>query len=50
MKKKYEVFFHQINQQKYEVEASSVDEAIAKAAKLWKAENGPNVSAVQGVK
>jgi len=47
--KTYEVFFEQVNYTKYEVKASSREDAINKAAKAWRAEYGkyPTVSAVQ---
>ncbi len=36
---KFYVYFDQVNQSRYQVEAKDRDEAIEKAERIWKAEN-----------
>ena len=38
-RKKYRVYFAQVNQTYFDVEANNEKEAVEKAAKEWKAEN-----------
>lgn len=40
LKKEFEIWFEQVNQTKYNVKAVSEEEALKKATKLWKEENG----------
>lgn len=50
MKKKREIFkvyFDQVNQTKYEVEAISVNQAHAKAERLWRQENGVPLAIIE---
>jgi hypothetical protein len=47
VKTKFRVYISQINQQYYDVVATTVQAAEDKACRLWKQENGPNVCAVE---
>jgi hypothetical protein len=43
--KKWRVWFDQVNQTVYEVDAESREDAIKKAERIWKGENFPPVGA-----
>ena len=46
-KKKFRVYFEQINQTYYDVSADSMIEAVAKAGRDWRRDHGPRVLEVE---